>query len=496
MKIRLMVLCACAAWSGAHAQGNLNCTGKAAAPARLALTLGKSTLMKLPEPVRQRSVGNPDVLRAQLVSPDTLYLLGADVGATNMIIQGRSGECNVVDVEVGIDTAGLATALAAGLPQETEIRVQVAGDAVMLTGVVNDPAAVARAGDIVSLFLRRPAHAIRNNNDKDKPEERKSAMPADRIVNMISVRGPQQVMLEVKVAEVAKTLLERIDTSAAWTLTPGSWAATLATDFLSGRAAGKFSLRKPNGNGIDIQAQKNDSQVRILAEPVLTALSGQEASFLAGGKIMIPVAQDERKVTLEEKEFGVSVRFTPTVLAGGRINLRVSPEVSELSRDGVGISVGNSLFGSLAVLPLITSRRATTSVQLEDGQSFAIGGLIKNNMVNNMRGLPLLADIPVLGALFRSSDYQLDRTELIFVVTARLVKPTATPPVLPTAAAGQAFGSALTSSMAAQVVFPKVVPKDGPDGLDGPSAKAAVERYERSQQAPAVAPASVRENMK
>ena len=523
MKARLMVLCAAAAWSGAHAQTALNCTGKAAAPARLSLTLGKSTLMKLPEPVRQRSVGNPDVLRAQLVSPDTLYLLGADVGATNMIIQGRSGECNVLDVEVGIDAAALHAARAAGLPDEDGIRVQVAGDAVMLTGLVGDPAAVGRAAEIAALFLRRPAQPVRLSSDKEKPAD-KAANANERIVNMLAVRGPQQVMLEVKVAEVSKTLVERIDTSATWALSSGSWAARLATDFLSGRANGTVSLLKSNGNGIDLKAQKQDSQVRILAEPVLTALSGQEASFLAGGKIMIPVAQDEKRVTLAEKEFGVSVRFTPTVLAGGRINLRVSPEVSELSREGVGVSAGNSLFSGIAVLPLITSRRATTSVQLEDGQSFAIGGLIKNNMVNNLRGLPVLGEIPILGALFRSSDYQLDRTELVFVVTARLVKPLAGAPALPTGSvnppsrrdqhlggrlendparsfgnstpAGDArFGQALNATTAAQVVYPKVKPKEGPEGLDGRSAKAAVDRYERSQPAPSAAPASVRENL-
>lgn len=522
MKTRLTVLAMCVACSGAHAEAQLNCSGKAAAPVRLALTLGKSTLLKLPEPARQRSVGNPEVLKALLVAPDTLYLLGADIGSTNMIIQGKSGECNVLDVEVGIDSAGLNAALASGLPMESGIKVQVAGDAVMLTGLVSDPAAIARASEIAALYMRRPAMPVKTG-DKDKPEA-KGSRPSDRIVNLLALAGPQQVMLEVKVAEVAKTLLERIDTSAAWTLTSGSWAATLATDFLSGRANGTLGLRKSNGNGVDFKAQKQDSLVRILAEPVLAALSGQEANFLAGGKILIPVAVDKDRVTLEEKEFGVSVRFTPTVLAGGRINLRVSPEVSELSREGVGVSAGTSLFGGLAVLPLITSRRASTTVQLEDGQSFAIGGLIKNNMVNNLRGLPVLGEIPILGALFRSSDYQLDRTELVFVVTARLVKPAAATPLptdrvaaptrsdqhvfgqlehspnrglgTTTPALDANFGQAVSATMAAQVVYPKVVPKGGPEGLDGPSAKAAMERYEKSQAAPRSEQETVRESLK
>jgi pilus assembly protein CpaC len=161
--------------------------------------------------------------------------------------------------------------------------------------------------------------------------------------------------------------------------------------------------------------------VRILAEPNVLAISGQEGAFLAGGKFFIPVAQDNNKVTLEEKEFGVGLRFTPTVLGGGLINLKVAPEVSELSREGIGISAAG--IAGTAIMPLLTTRRASTTVQLHDGQSFAIGGLVRNNLVANLKGLPGLSDVPILGALFRSTDFQQERTELVFVITARLVKP-------------------------------------------------------------------------
>jgi pilus assembly protein CpaC len=182
-----------------------------------------------------------------------------------------------------------------------------------------------------------------------------------------------------------------------------------------------LGIGKATGDRFGIQAEKQEGLIRILAEPTVMAISGQEGSFLAGGKILVPVAQDNNKVTLEEKEFGVGLRFTPTVLAGGRINLRVAPEVSELSRDGVGISATG--FTGTAILPLITTRRAATTVELLDGQSFAIGGLIKNNRTANINGLPILGELPVLGALFRSTDFQHDRTELLFVVTPRLVQP-------------------------------------------------------------------------
>jgi pilus assembly protein CpaC len=194
---------------------------------------------------------------------------------------------------------------------------------------------------------------------------------------------------------------------------------------------GGLAAQRPNGNGFGAAAQTQDSLVRVLAEPNVMAISGQEGSFLAGGKFYIPVAQDNNRITLEEKEFGVGLRFTPTVLGGGRINLRVAPEVSELSREGIGISSAG-LSGS-AILPVVTTRRASTTVQLYDGQSFAIGGLIKNNLVTGLKGLPVLGEVPVLGALFRSTDFQQDRSELVFVITARLVKPlTATGYKLPT----------------------------------------------------------------
>jgi pilus assembly protein CpaC len=188
---------------------------------------------------------------------------------------------------------------------------------------------------------------------------------------------------------------------------------------------------------LTIDGEKRDGLVKILAEPNVMAISGQEASFLAGGKIFIPVAQTSAGgaglITLEEKEYGVAVKFTPTVLAGGRINLRVAPEVSELNREGIGITTpGSSNNSATAILPSFTTRRAATTVQLQDGQSFAIGGLIRNNVTSTIKRFPFLGDVPVLGALFRSSDFQNDRTELVFIVTPRLAKPMQSQPGLPT----------------------------------------------------------------
>jgi pilus assembly protein CpaC len=402
----------------------------------ISIQLGKSTLMRLPEAAVHRSVGNPAVVQAMLVAPDTLYLVGMDIGASNMIIQGRSGACTVIDVAVGMDVGGLQASLAALLPDEKHIRVSAAADSLVLSGTVQDSAAIAQVMELAEAFARRPVKALSGARGVATPPASQTLPPANsessgvRVVNLLSVTAPQQVMLEVKIAEVSKSLLDQLEVGSTLRHAGGSWATTLLSNFLTGTARGLLDVRKANGTQLTVAAQQQDGLIKILAEPTVMAISGQEGSFLAGGKIFIPVSQDNNKITLEEKEFGVGLRFTPTVLAGGRINLKVAPEVSEVSRQGIGISASG--FNGGAVLPLITTRRASTTVQLYDGQSFAIGGLIKNNLTANLKSLPVLGEVPVLGALFRSTDFQQDRSEMVFVITARLVKPQQSGFTLPT----------------------------------------------------------------
>ncbi|SEO61102.1 pilus assembly protein CpaC [Duganella sp. CF517] len=404
----------------------LRCGGQAAAPGGMTLQLGKSTLMRMPEAVQARSVGNPAVLQTMLVAPDTLYVVGVDIGTSNMIVQGRSGMCNVVEVVVGIDPSALQASIAALMPEQKNIHISAAGDTLVISGMVDDAQTAARVLDLAAAFVRRPAQPLHGAGEKGAPAapaEAKGAGAAGstRIVNFLNISAPQQVMLEVKIAEVSKTLLDKLEAGLLVSVGGGGWATTLASNFVSGTLKGMLGMGRPDGNRVSVEADRKEGMVRILAEPTVMAISGQEGSFLAGGRIFVPVAQDNNKVTLEEKEFGVGLRFTPTVLAGGRINLRVAPEVSEISREGVGVAAIG--FAGTAVLPLITTRRASTTVELFDGQSFAIGGLIKNNRTTNIHGLPILGEIPVLGALFRSTDFQQDRTELLFVVTPHLVKP-------------------------------------------------------------------------
>ncbi|MFM0636967.1 type II and III secretion system protein family protein [Paraburkholderia metrosideri] len=428
--------------SGGAAQSSRgpNCSGPVAEHSSVTIPVGKSAMVDVREPVRTRTVGNPSIVQAMLVSPQTIYLLGTDVGTTNMIVQGRSGSCTIIDVSVGADPGGLQQTLAALMPEETEIQVKAAADTLVLTGTVSDAVKAERVMELARAFVARPTAALQSSAPMGSGPLPIGAAPrvmgapapslggagGERIINMMRVAAPQQVMLEVKVAEVSKTLIDQLGVAANIQGGIGSWSFGLLANYLSG---GLSALTASKANNLPlnlaVDAQKTDQLVKILAEPNLMAISGQEASFLAGGKVYIPVPQSNGSggttIVLQEEQYGVGLTFTPTVLEGGRINLKVSPEVSELSSTGVVVSAGNS--NTTSILPLITTRRASTTLQVFDGQSFAIGGLLKSNVTGSIKGLPGAAELPVLGALFRSTSYEQDKTELVFVVTPRLAKP-------------------------------------------------------------------------
>ena len=405
---------------------------------------GKSTVLRPTRPIKRVLLGSPESSRAArpteatgkddkggrdggadrnrpgvaeidvlLLSPTEVYVLGKGIGSTNVVLLDEAGQCTAFDVIVGMDTSGLQTAIAKLLPEEKNIRVSAAFDSVVLQGSVTDAAAVSRVIDLTNAYVRGAGGGQAGSVAGANP----------RIVNMLSTGSPQQVMLEVKVAEVSKSLVDKLGVQLAGSKTRGNWTYTLLSDFLSSGNAIAGVAKTSGALSLLLDAQKDDGLVKVLAEPTVMAISGQKGSFLAGGKIFIPVAQDNgangRSITLEEKQFGVGVSFLPTVLDGSRINLAVKTEVSELNPEGIGIS---SPTGT-AVLPSFTSRSAETTVQLMDGQSFAIGGLIKNNSTTNINAFPFLGELPVLGALFRSTDFQTDKSELVFVITPRLVKP-------------------------------------------------------------------------
>jgi pilus assembly protein CpaC len=391
------------------------CTHTQSEESTTVVPIGKSALIRTVEPVRNRTLGNPQVAQATMVSPQTLYVVGLTVGTTNMIVQGKSGACEVINVVVSADSGGLRTSLSQLLPGERNIRVGTAADNLVLAGHVSSAQAAEQAMEIAKAYAHSAAASNVNSNGK-----------SPGVLNMMSVDSPQQVMLEVKVAEVSKTLLNQMGSALNIQGGFGSWSGALVSNLLAG-VSSLINVNKANNKpfNIALDAQNGDNLVKILAEPNLVTLSGQEATFLAGGKVFIPVPQSNSNggttITLQEEEFGVGLKFTPSVLAGGRINLRVAPEVSELSPTGVTVSATN--VSGVAILPLITTRRASTTVQMNDGESFAIGGLIKNNATGTLKAIPAVGEVPVLGALFRSTSFQQDLTELVFIITPRLVRP-------------------------------------------------------------------------
>ena len=352
-------------------------------------------------------------LDIDLLSPTELFFRGKKAGSMNVVLQGVDGRCTVKDVIVTIDPAPLQTQLNTFMPEETGITVRGAENALVLTGRISDGVKLDQAISLASSYG-----------------------DGKHLVNLLRVTAPQQVMLEVKIAEVSKTLIDKLGSQFSMTRSSGSGehVFSMLSSFLS-KGGGLLEAFDLGGTALKIDGQKNDGLVRVLAEPNIMAISGQSASFLSGGKIFIPVAQTPGSggtgavITLQEKEFGIGVKFTPTVLDGTRINLKLVSEVSDLSQSGSPFTTINDV---VSVIPSMTVRRADTTVQLNDGQSFVIAGLIKNNSTTAIKRFPGLGEIPVLGALFRSSEFQKDQTELLFVITPRLVKPLSEVPTLPT----------------------------------------------------------------
>ncbi len=390
----------------------------------LELMLGQSHLIKLPAgtSLQRVKVDDDKIVQIEVTSPKELLLHGKKIGSTVVVVLDKAGQTAVMDVRVigltvAMDARFLQAKLQQLLPSEPHIKVTAINDSLVLSGQVTDAVKVDKAMALAEAY-----------SGKDK---------AKKVINMLQVAAPQQVMLEVKMAEVSKNILDKLGAQFSASRLDGGVAYAIAAGFLSltgGNAAspgGSASISHGNTR-LNVDAENKAGIVKILAEPNIIAISGQEGSFLAGGKIFIPVPQNNASgassITLEEKEFGVGLKFTPTVLENGLINLKVSPEVSELSQSGTEVLAG----GGRSVLPSFITRRVSTTVQLQDGQSFAIAGLIKNNVTETIRRFPILGDIPILGALFRSSEFQNDKTELIFVVTPRLVKPLPADYALPT----------------------------------------------------------------
>jgi pilus assembly protein CpaC len=373
----------------------------------MSLSVGKSKVYKTKGVVTRVSVGDPLIADVILVNTQEVYLLGKKSGATNVMIWYEDGRSSAIDLSIGADTDGLRVLFSQLLKNESDLKVSSAGDALVLTGKVSDAMTVQQSIRLAEEFSSK------------------------KIINMLSTNDLPQVLIEVKIAEIDKTVADNLGIQMSGT--------NFSFNMLSGAPALGFgataSATMGAGSGLTtswLQANIQSGLIKVLAEPNIMAISGQEGQFLAGGIIFIPIPQSSGTggsvITLQQQPYGVGLKFTPTVLGGGRVNLQIAPEVSEVNSQGVAISTN----GSTLILPSITTRKASTTVQLYDGQSFAIAGLIKNNVASSISMFPGLGNLPIIGALFRSSSFQTNRSELIIVVTPRIVKPLSARPELPT----------------------------------------------------------------
>lgn len=433
--------------------------------AKIDVTLGKSTLLKLPTTIKRISVGSPNVADVMLINPQEIYILGKIVGMTNITLWTKDGRSTVIDVNVLMDVTALSLQIQAIMPEEKSIRIIAAGDSLIVSGMVSNTLKADRIIALAEAFVRTSVLSMMMSfqgdqsttesqasgsggsgpggmmavqllkeagQHKDKTLGAGSGLGRFPVINLLGVRDNQQVMLEVKIAEVNRTEAEKLGfdfqgalrkSGSAWTQIMGGLIGGSPASLLLGKNPVSTGLpfASSEGGSFLIDAEKKDNVIKILAEPNIVAISGQEASFLVGGEIMIPVTSGVGgAVRLQSKQFGVGLIFQPTVLEEGRINLRVNPEVSELVSFQQVASTG---LGAIVAVPTFKTRRISTTVQLRDGQSLAIGGLLQDNFREQIRRFPMLGEVPVLGALFSSSDYLMDKTELMIIVTPRLVQP-------------------------------------------------------------------------
>lgn len=389
----------------------------AEAPARVInMSVGSGQLIRLSRPMTGMFVADDKVADVQVKGPTALYLFAKTPGQTSVYATDKSGAVIwSTDVRVGNNLTGVQAMLRAAMPENDITATPVSG-MVLLTGTVQAPADIEEAERLTTAFAG-----------------------GTQVLNRLKTATPQQVNLQVKIAEVSRDFVKALgvnllsrDTTGGFLFgvaqgrdfgsiaAPGTTGPLYNLDKL-GQGAGKTSFALAGHLlGLDlasaIDAAETDGLVTTLAEPNLTALSGETASFLAGGEIPIPIAQGLGQVSVEFKQYGVSLSFTPTVQSDGRISLRVRPEVSQLSDAGTVTLNGFSI-------PGLITRRAETTVELGSGQSFMIGGLLNNNTNNSTDKVPGIGSLPIIGALFRSNSFRRQQTELVIVVTPYLVRP-------------------------------------------------------------------------
>ncbi|MGD9785360.1 MAG: type II and III secretion system protein family protein [Hyphomicrobiaceae bacterium] len=379
---------------------------------KVSIGLDKSMLIEVPTDLRNVLVSNPDVVDAVVQTTRQVYLLAKATGEANAFFMGPDGErILLLEVSVVRDLGALHDMLERLIPN-SRIRAEMMGDNVVLSGSVDTPIDANRAAELAGRFIKKP----------------------DGVVNMLDTRSKEQVLLKVQVAEIQRDALKRIGVDVpgavlqagnftfakviqnAFPITSPLVPKALPIDAVTAPVVRAGAALQPtwstNNQSVTamIEALERSGVLKTLAEPTLTAMSGESAKFLAGGEFPVPIAQQNNSISVEWKQFGVNVAFKPVVLTEGRISLNISAEVSEISPDG-------SVNLATITLPGLKVRRAETTLELPSGATLAMAGLLSDETRQSAEGVPGLKNLPVLGALFRSNDYRRRETELVILVT-------------------------------------------------------------------------------
>ena len=406
--------------SAALASGPPRVSVAATASQNLSVPVGKSIIVESADAVRRLSVAQPEIADTVILTPRQIYVTGKAAGVTTLTLWGEGNRVSAAfDVEVVPDVAALKEKIHQMFPNEEGVRAVATHDSITLSGTVSG------AGNLAQISKLAEAYA---------PVDKVTGKP--KVLSLLEVGGVQQVMLEVRVSEMSRSLLRRLGVNFSYISNAGhTFGISMLNNLTRLPDAGwpgnpltvtdnvNWLFRFVGANATwttFIDALKENGLTKVLAEPTLITLSGRSASFLAGGEYPIPVPQSSSgggtTITIEYKTFGVGLNFTPTVLGNGKISMMVNPEVSDLD-----FSRAVSLQGY--IIPSVNTRRVSTVIELADGQSFAVAGLLKDDLREVVTKFPVLGDIPVLGVLFRSSQYQKSETELVIIVTPHLVKP-------------------------------------------------------------------------
>jgi pilus assembly protein CpaC len=408
--------------------------------------LNKSIIIDLPRDARDILVSNPVIADAVIRTPRRIYVTGVAVGSSNVIVFDRAGAQIVsLELEVERDSSTLASMLRRLIPG-SDIKVEVVSDNIVLSGTVRNAADSRRAQDIANIFANGGANAQPGSTDNTSTGSTggqgadvkisvtsQQDIPTSSVVNLLTIEGEDQVHLKVTVAEVQRNIAKQLGVEFSGKFNMGGLAANITTGnpfaiankpLSSNAIAGGWFQDEDNNLMMTIRALEQTGMIKTLAEPTLTAISGETASFLAGGEFPVPTGRDQQgNITIEFKPFGVALGFTPVVLSEGRISLRVKTEVSELSAEGSFVLNGTN--GNDLTIPGLKVRRAESTLELPSGGSLVLGGMLQDTVRQSIGKLPGLGDLPVLGPLFRSRDFQRNETELVIIVTPYLVKPVA-----------------------------------------------------------------------